>query len=1078
MITLIYMIFSFLNGNYLVRLIISFPAVYILPGLLMILATNTGKESDVKKLVVKGFFVSLLINVILTSILVFLNFNSSNVFLFIYTLLMLTLIAINWLRSRNQNILFSRQDSAIFLLIAIGFIALVLSFSTCSRIFTLDESSYIADARDIVLKDQIASWSSSFSSDIITLLNGRTFWLMFQASFCYVCGVPSYQLNLVSCLFLPMMSVVSCLLIPSNLRDKGMLQFFVVILSLTSPLLVQFSGYALSDLAVAFFTLLSIFFFVSSLRDNLEKPSIDLIYLSYFILSLIVIILIKPNILFLFPCYAVLLLFIFRKRLFKLRRQKIFVSLLILPPLIYEFIIEIPYIIVVWLNLGNTPIGSIIFSFAKQYIAFGSPLEIVIRCVVPARWNPTTIFSHDYVGVSSYLYKMFSPEALGLLFAAIALIAPLLLCFKHFLIKGHFKILVGILYISALLYLAISLPSSNISDINRYSLFIVPIIIVVSVLFLYEGFNQSNPKWLIFTILPCIFLLQLNSLLSVMNNGVLIGYGITAINWTGLLLFTQLVLYIVLVLLIAKGSIVLKIMKVMAKIDLKVLLYSILILSIIIYNIFFAVTFVKDSTHFKNDEFLNESVNVFSSSNNSFIFSNSFLHLRNFVADEVYADNHLFALPLTKSELNALIARGFNGSKIVITDNPLVTGHAYADSYALKLQDDDYIIPVYNYPHDILMEAMNFDPNCVLDVSPKPHYSGAGINYVNGINLNNTVHNTFLINDSLNRTAWSFNGKDSYVQIENTESLSVTSTLSVRVWFSTTSNQSGQFIMEKDSPYSYGIYLTKNSTSISFYLRLKEHGVVTVETENRNYSDGLLHDTVGTFDGRYLQLYVDGQLEATKDIGGNDTVVTSSQPLWIGTWSMNKFFSGQIYRLQIFNKTLTFPDIQSPYLKDNSYAQAIYKKTGESRVVIYEIEGSVKLQRKYDSDILVQTTVNTNDYLLPTLKFDIESSRSANLTLIIGTYYFSKIESLNVACGENKLELPFEYKLPDGRSYGALLSQRCDVVIIDEFGNIIYESTLYGSKITDNLLLTFIAILAAITISFLTVARLRFKLGV
>jgi len=84
---------------------------------------------------------------------------------------------------RKIEFKFSRLD---FLLIAItvsSYIVLMIYLNGLSRLFTPDETSYIADIRDIVLKGRITSWSSIFSSELTSLLTGRLFGFYLGARF-------------------------------------------------------------------------------------------------------------------------------------------------------------------------------------------------------------------------------------------------------------------------------------------------------------------------------------------------------------------------------------------------------------------------------------------------------------------------------------------------------------------------------------------------------------------------------------------------------------------------------------------------------------------------------------------------------------------------------------------------------------------------------------------------------------------------------------------------------------------------------------------------------------------------------
>jgi len=68
MIELIYFILSLTTALPLLRVIVAFPSLFVLPGM-MLLVVMRGGARDVVRLVVEGFFTSTLISVILTSLM-------------------------------------------------------------------------------------------------------------------------------------------------------------------------------------------------------------------------------------------------------------------------------------------------------------------------------------------------------------------------------------------------------------------------------------------------------------------------------------------------------------------------------------------------------------------------------------------------------------------------------------------------------------------------------------------------------------------------------------------------------------------------------------------------------------------------------------------------------------------------------------------------------------------------------------------------------------------------------------------------------------------------------------------------
>jgi len=1061
---LAFFILNLTSAPPLLKAILVLPSFYVIPGVILLTALRRDID-NVVKLTIEGFFTSTIMSVILTLIMLIFGLPMIP---FTYSLIVFILVLFLSVIALIRKIKFklSGSDSLLIAIAFSSYIALLVYFNGLPRLFTPDETSYIADMRDIVLKGSCSSWGSIFSSEIISLLHGRVFWLLFGASFLCVTGLPSYQLNLLSCMFLPMTALISSLLIPSNFKNRKILQIASAILTISNPLLIEFSGFVLNDLAFSFYTLFTVAIFVESLRiDKVGNASINLRGLALPILSILILILIKPNILFLFPLYIIIICFVLKHKLYKTRKYKTVLCILIIPILAYELIIDVPYVLVVWFGWGDEAVRHAIWAFTKPVITLGSPAEHFLGWFITTRWHRATIFSYDYFGYLNRIYRLLSPEALGLPFAGVGLGLPLILLLKE--IRSNLQMRLITLFTSISLILAFfeSLSNVGLGDINRYFLFIYPLIVVVSLGAFCVAFLEGNVRVLTVLIIPSVFLLQMSTSLSMEKDGVYIGYGLPKINWTSVYLLFQLAIYLTLVILMKNATIPFKLLsKHLFKLHLPKVLFLSFIASILLSNVYFSGVFFDLSRYFR-DVRLKNLDEPLRGMNTSFILSNSFIYLRDFVSDEVYVNNYVLPLPMTKQELDYFISKGFNGTRIVVTEDPTITSYEYANAYKNKLLQGGCILPEIDQLNAVLPNPNVVGSGCVLNLVPNANQNS--FDDASECRNNGTAYNTLFIEDEQGRNALLFNGQNSFVEFKHNSALNITDALTVRIWFRTSCSQSGRFLLEKGDPYSYGIYLTTNSTVLSFYVRLANKGVVFASF-NGTFADNRLYDVVGVFDGRHVQLYVNGLLRANVDIGFNDTIVASSKPLWIGTWAKRLFFNGTIYNVQIYNRTLSSLEIQLPYLKDRPHARPIYEATSEEggKILVYQVEGPIILH-KSGSDISVNDVqVDISNYLLPVLKINVSSPRTANLTIIVGTLRFSKVLDAKIEVGNNSLEFPFEYELPDGRSYGFYVASKCAVIIMDEDGNIIYDDVLGKSQLTDSDLLVFMALLISIFILY------------
>ncbi|MHB1484834.1 MAG: LamG domain-containing protein [Saccharofermentanales bacterium] len=176
--------------------------------------------------------------------------------------------------------------------------------------------------------------------------------------------------------------------------------------------------------------------------------------------------------------------------------------------------------------------------------------------------------------------------------------------------------------------------------------------------------------------------------------------------------------------------------------------------------------------------------------------------------------------------------------------------------------------------------------------------------------------------------AISLNGSTGYVNVPDSVSLDSMSKLTISVWLKMTSlPAAGQTydIVSKEgaSTGAYRICVGSNGT-----------GHIIVATANNSwYSSGTTaawttqmqagtwYHIVGTYDGSYVRMYINGSLQGTgaQAISGN--VVRSANPFRIGYTSSLNYFNGVIDDVKVFTDSLNSTQITSLY---NSYSNSLY----------------------------------------------------------------------------------------------------------------------------------------------------------
>ncbi len=160
--------------------------------------------------------------------------------------------------------------------------------------------------------------------------------------------------------------------------------------------------------------------------------------------------------------------------------------------------------------------------------------------------------------------------------------------------------------------------------------------------------------------------------------------------------------------------------------------------------------------------------------------------------------------------------------------------------------------------------------------------------------------------------AMEFDGA-SKIEIPHSDSLNLGKEMTLEIWFRTEVPQRGRFMIYKvhiggGRNYQWGIYLTTDSTNVSTYV-VKPNDEVGFVGSGGDFMDGEWHFLAGTYDGKILECYIDGEI-VSKDWVGD--IRTGDGPVVIGTWGAN-FFTGALDEAVIYNVALTEEQLRSDY---------------------------------------------------------------------------------------------------------------------------------------------------------------------
>lgn len=180
--------------------------------------------------------------------------------------------------------------------------------------------------------------------------------------------------------------------------------------------------------------------------------------------------------------------------------------------------------------------------------------------------------------------------------------------------------------------------------------------------------------------------------------------------------------------------------------------------------------------------------------------------------------------------------------------------------------------------------------------------------------------------------ALQFDGLDDYVAISSSSSLTIPGNqITVELWIKPS------ITMDNNYPYTniidygneYGFQINRDALQttpdgkIWFYVAIRPFPPAAnwkgVQTRTNQWAANTWYYLVGTYDGAYVKIYVNGVLENSVPASGNLNS-QGSYPLSIGSYCLgrNTFFAGAIDEVKVYNYARTAESISNDY---NSFMQ-------------------------------------------------------------------------------------------------------------------------------------------------------------
>ena len=156
-------------------------------------------------------------------------------------------------------------------------------------------------------------------------------------------------------------------------------------------------------------------------------------------------------------------------------------------------------------------------------------------------------------------------------------------------------------------------------------------------------------------------------------------------------------------------------------------------------------------------------------------------------------------------------------------------------------------------------------------------------------------------------TALEFDGVDDHVIVADDPAFAIEENITLMTWFSPNEALTGRRLMSKNNSI-FVIFDFGNASSIDFLVKPDN---TFAESTTTDWKVGEWDHFAGTFDGKTMKVYINGELEG--DAANNVPIAPSNLELWIGGDDLGNatdHFPGKIDEVRLYEKTLSEADIQ------------------------------------------------------------------------------------------------------------------------------------------------------------------------
>jgi hypothetical protein len=941
-----------------------------------------------------------------------------------------------YFRKKKLVIVYNKTELVSLSVIFIASLVMLYIIISLPHVPTPDEDYYITNARLLLNYGQAFPISSTayWTENLVALFTSRTQWVSIIASFFYSANVSPLYSDCVSLIFLSGMCVASLLLIPERHRDYALI-VTIPILVFSNIVLTMLSGFALNDLAVAFYDVASLLFFINSFKENSGKIELSARNLFMAIMLQSFVLLIKFDIIFTIPFVLVLVVYIFRFRLYRSAIGKI-ITVLAMLPVLYEFAIDIPR------NVALYVFKTRALEFLAGFLPV-SPVESLILLFISTPYSQITVFSYAPLDYLWRFYVVFSPENLTILIASMAIFLPFLLRKAPYAFK--FKNMVLITLLAMLLQFVQAIQSGDWFDVPRYYASVIAPLTVACII-LYFDWIRSKLYMMLVPLAGMLFLAWSNIVLTGQYGGVPISWN-AGLTVTLSVLVLQIVAYttLTLALFFLMTNKAVRIFKPLGtitrslKLQARKVAFLILILIAVAGNLYFGSIAYANSPSVR-DYGLSALTTV---ANQGIVFSNSYA-LGTYSSNSLFRGGFISSMP-SAEEFNSLIESMPNGTGLVLFNNSTVTSlsESFVGSYP-RLMAGEAVIPPSNsivWPADTVYSGNIFHAFFL---------NGTSNVKVGDSEVEPTFTNISWEQYS-NGTVPYFSGSGGFIEIPYSPILNMTPPYTIETWVNY-EPISGQDAVILDASTELGGYmLIIRDGKLVFSNGFNNSAVataLTVEPDVWTY-------IVVSYNGTQSIFYVNGESETVT--GPQYKPMDVAVPIWLGRYhwafASEVYFKGVIGVVNIYNRLLSSEEVSSNYASAFQppyfeLSEEISSSNGDA--FVYELLSPEPLNFSSDEDITVNRfswSVENASSPIPdiVLSLNISSKKYCNATIVMSNDAFSRILSCEIHPGSNNISFSFESFIYENNSltpYGSLIARSSNTLVIEDQSNVLFKGEI------------------------------------